>query len=417
MFHSIVYDSVIESGLIAILIFTPLAKGATELWSVSIVNFITLIMLVAWLLKMRSTGGFKIKKTSLDYPILALLVIAAASTIFSIDRTVSISAWPKIVTYVLLFYLVVNNINTREKIRRVAITIICVGAFLSIFGLIEYLKGIDGSKALITATYAGYAGSHNHFAGYLEMAIPVAIGMSYAMTETGKRIILGYAIMLMVVALILSLSRGGCASVVISMCVMGILLSRTGHFTRKVWLPLSFLSVVFVTLAIIGMNPITKRVLETRKQMEDLTNYGRIKTWERTINIIKDHPLSGTGIGTFAAVFPRYHPPDFRLRDVYAHNDYLHMISETGIFVLPFIFCVIFNTLRSGITTFLRTKSRFKQGIALGTVAGIVAILIHSFVDFNLHIPANAILFIVLGSLVQVQSTRSKVHTALMTPL
>lgn len=399
-------DLIIESGLIAILIFTPLAKGATEPWSISIVYFITLIMLVAWLLKMRSTGGFKIKKTSLDYPILALLVIAAVSTIFAIDRTASISAWPKIITYVLLFYLVVNNINTREKIRRVAIIIICVGAFLSIFGLIEYLKGIDGSKAFITATY----GKHNHFAGYLEMAIPVTIGMLYTMTETGKRIILGYTIMLMVVALILSLSRGGCAAVVISMCVMGILLSRTGHFTRKVWLPLTFLSVVFVALAIIGTNPITKKVLQTRKQMEDLTNYGRVKTWRGTINIIKDHPISGTGVGTFAAVFPRYQPPDFRLRDVYAYNDYLHMISETGIFVLPFIFWVIFNSLRSGITTFLHTKGRFKRGVTLGAITGIVAILIHSFVDFNLHIPANAILFIVLGSLVQVQNTRSKVQ-------
>jgi O-antigen ligase len=406
-----VYDSVIESGLIAILIFTPLAKGATELWSISIVYFITLIMLVAWLFKMRSTGGFKIKKTSLDYPILALLVIAAASTIFSIDRTASISAWPKIITYVLLFYLVVNNINTREKIRRVAITIICVGAFLSIFGLIEYLKSIDAGKAFVSATYD----NRNHFAGYLEMAIPVAIGMLYTMTETGKRIILGYAIMLMVVALILSLSRGGCAALVISICVMGILLSKTGRLARKVWLPLTFLSVVFVALAIIGTNPLTKRVLETRKQMEDLTNYGRIKTWEGTINIIKDHPLSGTGVGTFAAVFPRYKPPDKRNDVEYAHNDYLHMISETGIFVFPFIFWLIFNSLRTGITTFLHTKSRFKQGITLGTVAGIVAILIHSFVDFNLHIPANAILFIVLGAFVQVQSTRSEVYTALMT--
>lgn len=412
-----VYDSIIETGLIAILIFTPLAKGAIELWSISIVYFITLIMLVFWLLKMRSTGGFKIKKTSLDYPILALLVIAAASTIFSIDRTASISAWPKIITYVLLFYLLVNNINTREKIRRVAITIICVGAFLSIFGLIEYLKEIDGSKAHITATYAGYAGSHNHFAGYLEMAIPIAIGTLYTMTETGKKIILGYAIMLMAVALILSLSRGGCAAVVISMCVIGILLAKTGHFTRKVWLPLSFLSVIFVISAIICMNPITKQVLETRKQMQDLTNYSRIKIWKGTINTINDHPISGTGVGTFTPVFPRYHPPDFRLRDVYAHNDYLQAVSEMGVFVLPFIFWLIFNTLRSGITTFLQTKSRFKQGIALGAVAGITAILIHSFVDFNLHIPANAILFIVLGAFVQVQSTRSEVHTALMTPL
>jgi hypothetical protein len=141
----IIYNYTIETGLIAILIFTPLAKGATELWSISIVYFITLIMLVAWLFKMRSIGGFKIKKTSLDYPILALLVIAAASTIFSIDRTASISAWPKIITYVLLFYLVVNNINTREKIRRVAITIICVAAIPAVKRL-NILKSLQITK-------------------------------------------------------------------------------------------------------------------------------------------------------------------------------------------------------------------------------------------------------------------------------
>jgi O-antigen ligase len=397
------YDLTIEWGLICILVFTPLARGTIEVWSISVVYFITLLMLTAWLLKMKSLRQFTIKRTPLDYPILALLALAAISTLFSTDLGESIAAWPKIITYVLLFYLVVNNINTTERIRRIAITIICVGAFLSIFGLIKYLNGIDGGKAFISATYAGYAGSHNHFAGYLEMAIPVAIGMSYIMTETGKRIMLGYAIMLMVVGVILSLSRGGCAAVAISLSVMGVLLSRTDYFTRKVWLAVIFLPVVFVTLAMIGTNPLTKRVLETRKQMEDLTNDCRIKIWRGTIDTIKDHPLSGTGVGTFATVFPRYQPPDFRLRDVYAHNDYLHITSETGIFVLPFILWLISNTLRTGLSAFLHTKSRFKQGVTLGAVAGIIAILIHSFVDFNLHIPANALLFVVLAAIIQVQ--------------
>ena len=397
-------DYTIEVGLISILIFTPLAKGTIELWSISIVHVITLIMLIAWLLKMNSMGGFKIKKTPLDYPILALLIIAIISTIFSTDLNTSIAAWPRIITYVLLFYLVVNNIDTREKVRRVAISIICVGAFLSIFGLIKYLKGIDGGKAFVSATYA----NRNHFAGYLGMAIPISLGMFYCITDVGKRIILGYTVVLMGVALMLSLSRGGWAGLAISMSVMGILLSKTSRYGRKIWIPTFFLAGILVILAIIGTNPLIARMSHTMNQMQSPGAVDRIKIWKGTINMIKDYPLAGTGVGTFAALFPKYEPPD-RVKEVveYAHNDYLHMTSATGIFVLPFIFWLIFSTLRSGITTFVHTNSKFRQGITLGTITGIVAMLIHSFVDFNLHIPANAILFIVLAAIIQAQTSNS----------
>lgn len=390
------YDYTIEYGLISILIFTPLAKGTVETWSILVVYFITLIMFIAWLLKMNFIGKFRIKRTPLDYPILALLVLAVISTIFSSDYHKSISTWPKIITYFVLFYLVVNNIDTREKVRRVAIIIICVGAFLSIFGLIKYLSGIDGSKAFISSTYA----NRNHFAGYLEMAIPMSVGMFYAVADPVKRIILGYVIILMIVALVLSLSRGGWAALTISMVIMGILLSNTGHSTSKVWLPLTFLPAILVILAMLGTNALIHRISETKNQMQNLTNDCRIMTWKGTIDIIKDYPLTGTGVGTFASVFPKYKQPQKLNTVKHAHNDYLHITSEMGILTFPFIIWLIFATLRSGINRFTSKNSKLRQWILMGAMAGIVAMLIHSLVDFNLHIPANAILFIVLGAII-----------------
>ena len=132
--------------------------------------------------------------------------------------------------------------------------------------------------------------------------------------------------------------------------------------------------------------------------------YGsRMRTWHGTLHLIKDHPFTGTGIGTFVTSFPRYRLSGVDGLHVYTHNDYLQVVSEMGIFVLAIIVWLLFGTLRTGFKTFLRTRSTLKQGITLGATAGIVAIVIHSFVDFNLHIPANAILFTVLAAIIQAQ--------------
>ena len=106
-----------------------------------------------------------------------------------------------------------------------------------------------------------------------------------------------------------------------------------------------------------------------------------------------------TGPGTFAIVYTQYQPAGFDYRYFMGHNDYLHFVSETG---LPLIAVMAWMMVALFIRGFkkLNNPSRLVRGITLGTMSGITAILVHSISDFNLHIPANAILFTILAALV-----------------
>jgi len=114
--------------------------------------------------------------------------------------------------------------------------------------------------------------------------------------------------------------------------------------------------------------------------------------------MISDHPLIGTGPGTFATVYTQYQPPGLANRRFYAHSDYLQLISEVGLAVAVVIVWMIIALYRKGFKK-LKNPSRLVRGSTIGAMAGITAILVHSISDFNLYIPANAILFTVLVAL------------------
>jgi len=151
--------------------------------------------------------------------------------------------------------------------------------------------------------------------------------------------------------------------------------------------------------------PIVKRIT-TLTQQNPVDNIElRLRTWSGTTALIQNYLLTGTGPGTFAAAYPAYQIPGKPILSVYAHNDYLQFVADTGIFIIPVILWGLFFLFKSGFTK-LKSQSRQTQGLALGAMAGMVAIAIHSFSDFNLHIPANTVLFVVLaGTLMRIYAS------------
>ncbi len=115
--------------------------------------------------------------------------------------------------------------------------------------------------------------------------------------------------------------------------------------------------------------------------------------------MIQDHPILGIGPGAFATVFTQYQPPGLASHFTMAHNDYLHFISETGLLLIPIVIWMIIALYRKGFPK-LQNSSRLVRGTTLGALSGITAILVHSISDFNLHIPANALLFTLLAAIV-----------------
>ena len=128
----------------------------------------------------------------------------------------------------------------------------------------------------------------------------------------------------------------------------------------------------------------------------------RAVVWEATCELIKDFPLTGAGLGTYKTVFQRYKQEDFDYRlSIYdhAHNDYLEIIAEVGIIgIIPLFFGILYFIIVI-LKKWAKTKNPFSKGISLGGVGAMAYISLHSLMDFNLHIPSNAMIFCIIMAL------------------
>ena len=157
-------------------------------------------------------------------------------------------------------------------------------------------------------------------------------------------------------------------------------------------------------LFIIGLiflfsTPAVEEVLTLKETSEDASLQSRILVWRNTVKMIADYPLIGSGPGTYATIFTQYQPPGILGRYFMAHNDYLHFISETGLPVLAIMVWLSIVFYQYGLKK-LANPSRLVRGSTIGALSGISVILFYSIFDFNLHIPANAVLFSVLAAIV-----------------
>ena len=391
-------------SIYVLLIFTPLARASVQGWAVTTIHLITLIALTSFFIEKSLAWNWKWIKTPLDKPILVLIFLVILSTIFSSHKYTSIWSTVLLLNYLVIYYLIVNTVRTRSQLRQIIYLIIGVAAFLSVFGLLKWsgtnpfpwweYTDILQQSIRVSATF----GNANHLAGYMEMALPLTLGFLMTGFSGGKRVVMISITLLFLAALILSLSRGGWFGALMGLGFMASALIVNRHFkSKKLVLALAggFLAVVLIVLS---TTPVVERILTLSERDPEVNMYGRLLGWRGVVKMINDHPLIGTGPGTFANIYTQYQPPGLANRRFYAHNDYLQFIAETGLAAAVVIVWMIIALFRKGFKK-LGSPSRLVRGTTLGAMAGIIAILVHSISDFNLHIPANAILFTVLAAL------------------
>ena len=391
--------------LYALLIFTPLARGSVHGWAVGVIHLVTLIALTAFLLNKILRWEWEWIRTPLDIPIALLLMLSFLSSFFSVHPRSSLWAMVLFVNYVVIFYLIIHTLRTRSQLRQLIYLIIGVATFLSIFGLFKRFganpfpwwdyAGLKGDLPSVSSTF----GNYNHLAGYLEMAIPLILGLFLAGFRGVRLILMIYLTSLMLAAIILSLSRGGWIGCLLGLGFMAVALATNRYFEHRKLIAALTGGFLVVAVVVLASTPVVERI-RTFDQRGETPNFrARVTVWGVTVEMIKDHPLLGTGPGTFATVFTKYQPPGFASRYFMAHNDYLHFTSEVGLPLVAILAWMIIALYRRGFTK-LKDPSRLVRGTTLGAMSGITAILFHSIVDFNLHIPSNALLFTVLLAIV-----------------
>jgi len=322
-----------------------------------------------------------------------------------------------ILIFIGMFLIITNTPEIR--INRIIIAIVSVGFSISLLGIMQKLTGTKKIFWIVESFSEFPFGSYinrNHFAGYICMVIPLALGFLISrfrsFFSSRKRnfkaadfqrhlfsnLLLVFAIVVMILALFSSLSRGGILAFLFSIAAFFIIIavSRLAIGNNKVIKMSSFMLtvlIVFFFLIWIGHDAISDRLSDPSSPTAT-----RITLYQDTLNIFSDFPVFGTGFGTFQYIYRKYKTVDDQFFYEHTHNDYLEILSNLGLigFLIVLVGIVLF--LRKILLRWIERKDPYAKGITLGGVCAVFAILTHSLVDFNLHVPANALfLSIILG--------------------
>jgi putative inorganic carbon (hco3(-)) transporter len=318
------------------------------------------------------------------------------------------------------FAQIVSQDSRRKKIFIASLVVL--GTFEAFYGMVQYLTGWQQIFAYVkkfdleeaTGTYI----NRNHYAGFLEMILPFSLALvfyEYAKLR-GKRgrsigfrrliaksglqsLILWLCVsVILCAALIFSRSRMGILAAASSVLVIFALIAISRFHGRAS----SLLAVMFIVLSIclalwIGPGPIVSRF----QSVEDEYSLGgpsRVSIWRDALPLMQHHPWLGTGFGTFPIAYTSGQTTFLTQFVNHAHNDYLELAADLGIPAALVLFASVFLILARAVRAFLFGEEDFERVVALGCVGSIVAISLHSFVDFNLYIPANALFFsVILG--------------------
>jgi O-antigen ligase len=215
-------------------------------------------------------------------------------------------------------------------------------------------------------------------------------------------LLISLGVIAMSIAIIFSKSRTGVFLLVFTFILfftLTVLYFGVSEHQKK-WIK-NFIQIVFLGIIIISLYVGIGATLD-RFALDELLQEKRPIYWANTIGIFSEFPIFGAGLGTFKSVYPEYEEHGILMRIKHAHNDFLEYLAELGV--------VGFLLLLGGIlfvfaTSFLIWRLRrfpLAKGLALGGIIAVINILVHSLVDFNLHIPANMVLFSVVLSLTTV---------------
>jgi len=176
----------------------------------------------------------------------------------------------------------------------------------------------------------------------------------------------------------------------------------------KAGLALALIVALFGGVVLLGGEDALTRIIGSVNTDDPTT--GRAHFWGVTLDIIKTHPWIGTGLGAFGVVYTGYDSRNGMYRLEQAHNDYLQVLSDGGIIGAVIALFFVVNLFRMGFTR-RDSRDEFRRGVATGAMAGCFAVLVHSFFDFTLHTPANALLFLVLAALATMNGRVEDVHS------
>jgi hypothetical protein len=385
------------------LMAAPLPFGAVYTWAWASLTILTLLVLILWMAGSIQDGRLRIGYFSVYLPLALFLVLGLIQLSFhlTLNPIATKESLLKLATYFVLFFVVIQLFvdSPVETWRRVGITVLVFGFLLSFLSILQFLWNpvrIIGVGHDLASPFGPYV-DRDHYAGLMEMVIPVSAGYVLSRPKGDPQSgMLWFGVLVQIVSLLLTGSRGGFVSVLVEIAILGwIMIWRNPLPIRRMRVAATGLVLVAGAALFFWLVPtyVLTKLGTINNYMPEASQGGRLALWRNSLGIFREHPWLGAGMGSFVTVYPPHQTDPSDLVTEHAHNDYVEALTETGllggVLILTVLVLFVPITFRNLSVQLLREPG----WIQLGAAVACCGLLIHSFVDFNLHIPANAAWF------------------------
>jgi len=379
----------------------------------AVLKLFTIIIFAIWVAKIINTEKYSLKKTKLDLPLILFALALFLSLFISETKTVSLQDFIIFFSYILIFFLITNNLNRKADFNSFIHLFFIISSLVSIYTIIQYYSFDPYLEDLHSLTST--IGQKNWISNYLAMIFPVVF--SYFLLEQTQKNKIIYFVLLAVLytTLMICQSRGTWVSISITAILAIYIIIKFKFYEifkrNRKWLFYLLITFLAITIIYSTDNPLNKsaitvpqRVMSTFDEQDPSINT-RLLIWKTTLEMIIDRPIFGSGIGTFKMNYLNYQAEFLKNNPFYikysgkareAHNEYLQMWAETGIIDL-IIFMGIILMFYSLIIDYLKKNDNEKDKIIVfGLVLGITCFLIHCLFTFPLHVPTLGVTFFAL---------------------
>jgi O-antigen ligase len=401
--------------VLAILSLGPLAMGAVRPQEFLIIQGLTLGVLVLWGARLWLSSRPHLLWPPICWAVAAFTLYAIGRYLAADIEYVARQELLHILVYAFLFLAILNNLYRRESARIIVCTLVFLAMAISFYAGYQFLtrshRVWQFQVSPMTSGASGTYISRNHLGGFLEMLLP--LGLAYTLTSRLKlvpKVLLGYASFVILAGIAVTVSRGAYTSTVLAMVLFfGLLfLHRNYRLPSYIFLwILLFAGAYFLPQSL----PVLRRIkpLLSGKVVERVEEDTRFSLWRAADQVWQENVWWGVGPGHFDYRFREFRPVAIQLRPAWAHNEYLNTLAEWGIVGTALVASALV-LLAWGVRRTLPVmggtprdlgaeRGSNKFALVLGSSVGLAAMLVHSAVDFNMHIPANAMLAVVLMAL------------------
>jgi O-antigen ligase len=402
------------------MIVSTLLYGTVHQPTIALFYFFVALMLGLWAYDSFAGGELRISRHVLQIPLFATAIYAFvqivpfgtvtdSSGLSGLPRTISAAPFETQLTALhylslaIFFSVSLVYLNSAARLSKLVNVIAIFGFAFAFFAILQSFLSpgkIYGIYERYGASPFGSFVSRHNFAAFMEMTLSLPLGLLFVgAVKKDKKLLYITAITLMGVALLLSGSRGGFVAMLAEIVLLIFVTTRSKgakNIALKVALAVILIGAVAAGAILVGGESSLTRIAETAASKDVTTD--RTHIWGITLQVIAHNMPFGAGLGAFGQAYTQFDDFSGLERVEQAHNDYLQILADAGLVgaVIGGLFLFwLFQTGRRNI----KTTNTFRRGVAVGSLAGIFAILVHSVFDFVVHTTAISIMFLLLLAL------------------